>query len=73
MLVGRGENERGMGENRGLTYLSMGSGHSEKGRGGVQGFPCSQFPNGEAGGTTVGPDSGEAKRQGASERGGNLG
>ena len=61
MLVGRGEKERGMGENRGLTRLIMGSGYSEKGRGGVWGFLCSQFPNGEAGGTAVGPDSGEAK------------
>ena len=45
----------------GLPRLILGSGHSEKGRGGVWGFLCSQFPNREAGGTAVGPDSGEAK------------
>ena len=62
MLDGRGANERGMGENRGLTHLIMGSIHPKKGRGGVRWFLSSRFPNGEAGGTTMGPDSGEAKR-----------
>ena len=60
MSVGRGEKERDLGASCRLTRLLMGSGHSEKDKGGVRGFPRSRLPNGEAGGTVVGPDTGEA-------------
>ena len=60
MSDGRGEKERSLGANCRLTRLLMGSGHSEKDRGGVWGFSHSRLPNGEAGGTAVGPDIGEA-------------
>ena len=61
-----------MGANRGPTRLLMGSGHSEKDRGGVWGVPCSRLPNREAGGVAVGTDSGEDERRRASQRGGNM-
>ena len=47
MPVGKEEKERGLGASCGLTHLLMGSGHSEKDRGGVRRFPHSRLPNGE--------------------------
>ena len=73
MPVGKEEKERGLGASCGLTHLLMGSGHSEKDRGGVWGFSRSRIPNGEAGGTAVGPNTGEAQRRGPSQCGGGLG
>ena len=60
MSVGMREKKRSLGASCRLTRLLMGSGHSEKDRGGVRGFPRSRLPNGEAGGIAVGPDTGEA-------------
>ncbi|RVX23170.1 hypothetical protein CK203_000043 [Vitis vinifera] len=72
MPDGWGEKERGLGAYCGITHFLMGSGHSEKDRGGVQGLPRSRFPNGEARGFVVGKDPGEAQRREASQRGGVL-
>ena len=38
MLGGRREKKRGLGKDCGFTRLVMGSGHPEKGRGGMRGF-----------------------------------
>ena len=73
MPDGWGEKERGLGAYCGITRFLMGSGHSEKDRGGVRGLPRSRFPNGEAGGFAVGKDPSEAQWREASQRGGGLG
>ena len=73
MLDGWGEKERGLGAYCVITRFLMGSGHSEKDRGGVRGLPHSRFPNREARGFAVGKDPGEAQRQEASQRSGRSG